>query len=119
MHPRRGRHGPVVGPRQFVGGLVRLLADQAMEHGWPVVFLLDGGGHRNLLTSALSAAEWETVSTAVYNQPMLVKNAIGYYTAGPRQAVNPQRAEQLMEEEAKALRMESLRKSARLAPQAA
>jgi len=47
------------------------------------------GGHKNLLTTALSAAEWEVVSTAVYNQPMLVKNAAGVYGTGPRVAVNP------------------------------
>lgn len=47
------------------------------------------GGHANLLTGALSAAEWETVSAAVYNQPMLVKNAAGYYGTGPRLAVDP------------------------------
>lgn len=47
------------------------------------------GGHKNLLTGALSAAEWETVSTAVYNQPMLIKNAAGVYGTGPRMAVNP------------------------------
>ena len=47
------------------------------------------GGHKNLLTGALSANEWETVSTAVYNQPMLVKNAAGIYGTGPRMAVNP------------------------------
>ena len=35
------------------------------------------GGHANLLTTALSASEWEVVSTAVYNQPMLIKNAAG------------------------------------------
>jgi len=48
-----------------------------------------GGGHKNLLTTALSAAEWEVVSTAVYNQPQLVKNATGYYGTGPKLAVNP------------------------------
>lgn len=47
------------------------------------------GGHANLLTTALSASEWEVVSTAVYNQPMLVKNAVGYYGSGPRMALNP------------------------------
>ena len=47
------------------------------------------GGHKNLLTGALSAAEWETVSTALYNQPMLIKNAAGVYGTGPRMAVNP------------------------------
>ncbi len=47
------------------------------------------GGHKNLLTGALSAAEWDTVCTAVYNQPMLIKNASGSYGTGPRMAVNP------------------------------
>jgi len=47
------------------------------------------GGHKNLLTAALSAAEWDAVCTAVYNQPMLIKNASGVYGTGPRMAVNP------------------------------
>ncbi len=47
------------------------------------------GGHKNLLTGAISAADWETVSTAMYNQPMLIKNAAGVYGTGPRMAVNP------------------------------
>ncbi len=47
------------------------------------------GGHKNLLTAALSAAEWDAVCTAVYNQPMLIKNASGTYGSGPRMAVNP------------------------------
>jgi len=47
------------------------------------------GGHANLLTTALSAAQWEVVSTAMYNQPMLVKQASGYYRTGPRMALNP------------------------------
>ncbi len=47
------------------------------------------GGHKNLLTTALSASEWEVVSAAVYNQPMLIKNATGYYGTGPKQAINP------------------------------
>lgn len=47
------------------------------------------GGHANLLTTALAAAEWEVVSTAVYNQPMLVKQATSYYGTGPKMAVNP------------------------------
>ncbi len=37
------------------------------------------GGHANLLTTALSAAEWEVVSNAVYSQPMLIANETGYY----------------------------------------
>jgi hypothetical protein len=47
------------------------------------------GGHKNLLTTALSASEWDVVSTAVYNQPLLIKNAAGYYGAGPKLAINP------------------------------
>ena len=47
------------------------------------------GGHANLLTAALSGAEWETVSTAIYNQPMLVKGGTGYAGVGPKMALNP------------------------------
>lgn len=47
------------------------------------------GGHKNLLTTALSAAEWEVVSTAVFNQPLLVKNASGYYGTGSKLGINP------------------------------
>jgi hypothetical protein len=47
------------------------------------------GGHKNLLTTALSAAEWEVVSTAVFNQPLLVKNAAGYYGTGSKLGINP------------------------------
>ncbi len=47
------------------------------------------GGHANLLTTALAASQWEVVSTAVYNQPMLVKNAAGLYGSGPKMAINP------------------------------
>jgi hypothetical protein len=47
------------------------------------------GGHKNLLTAALSAAEWDTACTAVYNQPILIKNAAGLYGTGSRMAVNP------------------------------
>jgi hypothetical protein len=46
-------------------------------------------GHANLLVTALSAAEWEVVSAAMYNQPMLIKWAVGYYGTGPRMAINP------------------------------
>ena len=48
-----------------------------------------GGGHANLLTTALSASQWDAVCTAVYNQPQLIKNATSYYGTGPKQAVNP------------------------------
>ncbi len=47
------------------------------------------GGHANLRVDALSADEWDAVCAAVYDQPMLVKNAATYYGAGPKMAVNP------------------------------
>jgi hypothetical protein len=47
------------------------------------------GGHANLLTTALSAAQWETVSAAVYNQPLLIKQSAGYYGTGPKMGLNP------------------------------
>jgi hypothetical protein len=47
------------------------------------------GGHANLLTTALAAAQWDVVSTAVFNQPMLVKQDTGYYGTGPKMAINP------------------------------
>ncbi len=47
------------------------------------------GGHANLLTGALSASQWDAVCTAVYNQPMLIANAAGYYGSGPALAINP------------------------------
>ncbi len=47
------------------------------------------GGHKNLLATALSDGEWDTVSSAVYNQPMLIKNEAGLYGAGPKMAINP------------------------------
>jgi hypothetical protein len=46
-------------------------------------------GHANLLTSALATDKWELVCNAVYNQPMLVKQAAGYYGTGPKMAINP------------------------------
>ncbi|NMC29377.1 MAG: hypothetical protein GYA45_04830 [Pelolinea sp.] len=47
------------------------------------------GGHANLRTTALSASEWDAVQSAIYKQPMLVKNASGSYGAGPALAINP------------------------------
>lgn len=47
------------------------------------------GGHANLLTTALSASQWEVVSTAVYEQPMLIANETGYYGAGDAMALDP------------------------------
>ncbi len=47
------------------------------------------GGHKNLLTTALSSAAWETVCSAVYDQPLLIKQAAGVYGSGPKMALNP------------------------------
>jgi hypothetical protein len=47
------------------------------------------GGHKNLLTTALSAAEWDVVAAAMYNQPMLIKQATGYYGTGSKIALEP------------------------------
>lgn len=47
------------------------------------------GGHANLLTTALAIAAWDTACAAVYNQPMLIKNAVGAYGTGPKMAINP------------------------------
>ncbi len=47
------------------------------------------GGHANLLTTALSQSQWDTVCAAVYNQAMLTKLATGYYGVGPKMAINP------------------------------
>ncbi len=47
------------------------------------------GGHANLLTTALSIAAWDAACTAVYNQPMLIKNQPGLYGTGPKMALNP------------------------------
>jgi len=48
-----------------------------------------GGGHANLLTTALSASEWEVVCNAVYSQPMLVSDETGYIGVGPALAIDP------------------------------
>jgi hypothetical protein len=47
------------------------------------------GGHANLLTTALAIAAWDAACTAVYNQPLLIKNAAGLYGTGPKMAINP------------------------------
>lgn len=49
------------------------------------------GGHANLLTTALGTdyTAWNAVAKAVFNQPMLVKNASGYYGTGKKQAIDP------------------------------
>ena len=49
------------------------------------------GGHANLLTTALGTdyTAWTAVATAMYNQPMLVSKAAGYYGTGKKMAVDP------------------------------
>jgi hypothetical protein len=47
------------------------------------------GGHANLLTTALSTTAWDAACTAVYDQPMLIKNETTYYGTGPKLAINP------------------------------
>ncbi len=47
------------------------------------------GGHKNLLTTGLSASEWDVVSAAVYNQPLLIKQETGLYGTGPKMGINP------------------------------
>jgi len=47
------------------------------------------GGHANLLTTALSAAEWDVVAKVMYDQPMLIKNATGLYGTGSKMAIEP------------------------------
>ncbi len=47
------------------------------------------GGHANLLTTALSIGAWDAAAAAIYNQPMLIKNAAGLYGTGPKMAINP------------------------------
>lgn len=49
------------------------------------------GGHANLLTTALGTdyTAWNAVALAMYNQPMLIKQATGYYGTGDKQAVWP------------------------------
>lgn len=47
------------------------------------------GGHANLLTTALAAAQWDVVCTSVYNKPMLIKNSVGLYGTGPKMGINP------------------------------
>lgn len=47
------------------------------------------GGHANLATDALAADKWDAACKAVYSQPMLIKNATGYYGTGPAMAINP------------------------------
>lgn len=58
-----------------------------------VLFNIEGsnlpGGHANLSTLALNAANWDGVCAKVYAQPMLVKNETGLFGSGPQMAINP------------------------------
>jgi hypothetical protein len=49
------------------------------------------GGHANLLTVAIGTdyTAWNAIALAMFNQPMLIKNAAGYYGTGPKMAVEP------------------------------
>ncbi len=79
----------------------RLVAEIFTLNGGTGPYLSDGsllfnntavttaGGHANLDTVALNHANWDAVSSKVYKQPMLVKDAATFYGTGPRMAVNP------------------------------
>ncbi len=79
----------------------RLVAEIFTVNGGTGPYLADGsllfnatevttpGGHANLGTVELNHTNWNLVSSKVYNQPMLVKNAVSIYGTGPRLAVNP------------------------------
>lgn len=49
------------------------------------------GGHANLLTAELGTdyTAWNAAAKAVFDQPLLVKNASGSYGAGKKQALDP------------------------------
>jgi len=47
------------------------------------------GGHANLGTTALAGPAWDAACQAVYDQPMLIKNALTHYGTGPKMAINP------------------------------
>ena len=92
-------------PRELANGGIRnissLVAALFSANAGAGPTLADGGalfnntavttltGHANLLVTALSAAQWDTVAAAMYNQPMLVKNAATYYGTGKKMALNP------------------------------
>jgi hypothetical protein len=52
------------------------------------------GGHANLLTTAIGTdyTAWNAIALAMYNQPMLIKNAAGYYGTGKKLAIDPKYA---------------------------
>jgi hypothetical protein len=48
------------------------------------------GGHKNLLTTDLTTHDvWDATAMAMYDQPLLVKQATGYYGTGSKMAINP------------------------------
>ena len=49
------------------------------------------GGHANLLTTAIGTdyTAWNAVALAMFNQPLLNKQASGYYASGKKMAVDP------------------------------
>lgn len=49
------------------------------------------GGHINLLTTPLGTnyTAWDAVALAMFNKKLMVKNAIGYYGTGKKQAIYP------------------------------
>lgn len=69
------------------GGLGPTLADG--ETLFNLELVTTPGGHGNLANLALDAANWDLVCSKVYSQPMLIKNAAGFYGTGPQMAVNP------------------------------
>ena len=48
-------------------------------------------GHANLLTTALGTdyMAWNAVALAMFNQPMLIRHAVGYYGTGAKMAIWP------------------------------
>jgi len=71
------------------GGVGPTMADGGALFNATAVTDAGGAGHANLLTVALAAAQWEVVSAAVYNQPQLIKNAVGLYGTGPKIGLDP------------------------------
>ncbi len=49
------------------------------------------GGHANLLTTAIGTdyTAWNIVALAIFNQPMFLKQAVGYYGTGPKMGIWP------------------------------
>ncbi|MCA1955127.1 MAG: hypothetical protein LDL12_08280 [Anaerolinea sp.] len=78
----RNLSGLIAGVFSANGGIGPTLADGgALFNSTPVT---TPGGHANLRNAALSAAEWEAASQAVYNQPILSEGGLG-----PRLALDP------------------------------